>query len=326
MDLFCSPQPDMGRLKTTLPLELFASAIDCFDGDAHSLKLCSLVCQSWLHFSRSNLFRLLRIDMSNPKSKSRIASLADGSAIHCPYVQTLQLRIDEDSDDDPIPYETFCQILQNLPHLRTLSLDEDTVCNTKAGNPTPSSHTLEKLVMWFNDFSPMSISHMYVPLTQFSSVDHLAIESDEDSNLDPEIADSKFARFQPIGHLKIKSLSVFTSSACLSSLRKFLRPTLITLTALHIHYCPPENHRILGMLIRDAAPNLRELTLDVTHSLKNKRPLPPSCNVIPGSSKDDSLPFTNRFSRSILGRNSQPVPMSCSGDDNIGSRALQFAI
>lgn len=278
----------MGRLKTSLPLEVFAIVIDYLEGDSQTLKSCTLVCRSWLQFSRPHLFRFMRIDLSNPESKLRTKRFADGSAIHCSYVQTLQIGVDSDNSTGcfPITYHRFSQMVRNLPHLRTLSLEEKAVCKFTLDDPTPSLLSIDKLVLWFTSFEPKkSIQHLLAPLALFSRINHLVIDSDDDGDEDP--GTDVLTDLRPASHLQINSLSVFATSPCLLTLRKLLRPTLRTLTALHTRYCPTDTHYALGKLIHDAAPSMCTFTLNVCHPIEAD--VPPLCNVLLSFWRNDGL-------------------------------------
>ena len=249
-----------------LPLELCAHVFDCLEGDCSSLRACTLVCHSWLHLSRLELFRLVRLDLDRLRDQSRITELVEGSTVHCSYIRTLQIGITSlQLTGRPLTYDDCRRILQNCTRLRTLSFDQDSVCSL-ISEPAAPLLSVGKLVLWLSEYSS-SFSNRYIqgPLKLFSSINHLVIDAEDDSIPESPDDDSQLTHFKSFKHLIISALSLFVGPGCMLVLRRLLKSILPTLTALHIHYCPFRALHATGMLINDAAPRLRTLTLNLCY-------------------------------------------------------------
>ena len=196
------------------------------------------------------------------------------------YIRVLELTIHEWMPFWFIVYEDFRQILRHVPNLVALRLDAGAV---NEAPPEAQPKLYRPLVPIQNFRLGFNFSHGVlglIPLRAFTRIDHLEIFSEDDDGQDYRWpGEEDLAKFEEARRLRVRSLFLSAGTPCIFALRKVLQPTLRMLEVLYLDLCPPGSHGIAGLLIRDAAPSLRALKIDLSSGLHKRITRPMPCNA-----------------------------------------------
>lgn len=238
----------MRRLQRRLPLELIVNILDCLglEIDQTSLKACAHVCHSWLPLARSILWRDLKIDVY--RGLQRVQQLADGSAVVCSYIRTLEFS----SAIDEVHAYLVLKLIEKLPRLRTLKLWVREL--TPKSGPSDVQPTLSVDNLTFVPcFSPAVDVTSF--LAHFQCINNLHVKcmifSDE----------SSINNLSSLEHLRVTSLTVTSEEA--PFIYKILEPTLHYITSLTLLYLMLRDWESTGLLIHCTAPHLKSLSLEL---------------------------------------------------------------
>jgi hypothetical protein len=145
-----------------LPPELIDLVIDALHDDRATLKICALVCRSWVYASRHHLFSHLRV---SPKGLDLIALLSSALCTIGPAVRYL---IFEYIDDLP-------EIICRLPHVKRLTIMNSTMSEFQDfTSPAVVSflRPLESLTFFKVTFdNPTTFLSLLLSFTQLRSLD-----------------------------------------------------------------------------------------------------------------------------------------------------------
>lgn len=117
-------QHDIGGSPPKLPMELTDAILDQLHDDIPTLLTCSVICSSWLQATRYHLFYSLRINNTKSgRTFSDFLAFIKSSPDICVYIHSLGLQGDGADAAQCIGPFLLSQILQRLPCLRNLELD-----------------------------------------------------------------------------------------------------------------------------------------------------------------------------------------------------------
>lgn len=251
------------QVESVLPLELFATIIDCLEEYPEALKSCSLVSHSWLLFARPHVFRKLQLDPYyhgwGPSGCKLLWGLVGGSSPYCPYIQTLGI---EDSEDLGMKIEAImvAGLIKNLPRLRSLYLDRLVSSTmTLVTRPLLSIHHLS---LELPTLSPKSLIDT---LMIFSEIYHLHVSIDDSPTQGYEHEHSTV-----MDSLQIRTLSLEACRYGIAIIRKVLQPILVHITSLNIPHYAITDVEFIGELIHDLSSQLDSVTLAVIYRPANK--------------------------------------------------------
>lgn len=157
-----------------LPQEIFDIIVKYLDGDQASLLSCSLVSMAWGSAARRLLFRSMNIGNGDTLQEFTTTLSANGSLRFCVkaltvrgYFENPQLSSSLERSED---FKTLTGVLDKLPNLQSLFLDEVMFISREAGSLCTSTWSIRKL-SWKNEHCAACFDLDYQ--TQFIDILHL---------------------------------------------------------------------------------------------------------------------------------------------------------
>lgn len=202
-------------------LRCILEEVDPLGQSRNDILLCCLVCKAWLQESRPILFRHISVDTEWANITSFVHLLRCNPAIarHIQYLELAHIgwigkhaaRV-----QDTIDRDTFIQMLQALPRLRSLEMDNILLSNATLSKP-PLQLTLKRLSvslsMWEHTQHDSSrfICDILAILHVFSDVEELRLE-------DIPRSAAVLPRLLIPAHLRLRKLILIAPRTCVSGL------------------------------------------------------------------------------------------------------------